>query len=254
MRRRDEDQALKQPLLDDSEPKRTDDDDDERTRLIDRLPIWARVAVPFLLGCSAALNAIVLLPQTSFITVRSSIPFVLANGSYGLRHTLETLHKAELWLIYWVLVVFSVCLPPVKLVAACVLLGKPLSVRTRGAWLAVLGHLGRWSLVDIYFTLLLLLLLLRAELQLPIVGSIEVAGAKVESGLYIFHAAIICSMVAVQILQERNALLAPPPWAQRAYPRSRRPLLCDAGWRGAAVLATAAAAVVAHWKATHSIA
>ena len=112
-----------------------------------------------------------------------------------------------------------------------------LRASTRDWWLAALGHLGRWSLVDIYFTLLLLLLLSKAELDLPVLGLVVAAGGKAEAGLYVFHAAIISSMVAVQILQKLNATLQPARSHTNVGSHARhRPLLFDAGWRGACVL------------------
>jgi hypothetical protein len=127
---------------------------------------------------------------------------------------------------------------------ACVLLAKPMERDTRGCWLAWLGHLGRWSLLDVYFALLLMMIVWQQGIYVtlgPFVTIDQSIACYPEIGIYIFHFAILMSMAAVTICQEQSATANMPPPPPLPEPRPpRRSLLHSAGVRGYVALALAA--------------
>ena len=122
-----------------------------------------------------------------------------------------------------------------KLAAVVFLLAKKLTSETRDCAFNWLGHLGRWSLLDIYVAMLLIMIAWHQGIDVNI-GPINLINDNIGTqpcwGLYLFHGAIICSMAAVTWLQELNAgvSLKPPPPLPEGLPR--RPLILDAGVRG----------------------
>ncbi len=195
------------------------------------LPLWARVSVPALLIASAVLNTIALLPGVPFLEIDSFLLSSLA-GPYSILHVVQLLWEHHLYPLVVLVVGFSILFPPVKLVCATLSLAKPMTVGGRERMLSVLGHLGRWSLLDVFVSLLILLVLSKQGF----------VGVQVKYGLYCFLIAIILSMAAGMILHELSRRTV----AEKHLPRdSVRPLIYYAGWQGIVASVLAVAAIVA---------
>ena len=185
------------------------------------LPVWAMVIVPLLLLVSAILNVIALLSATPFLTINIEEtvhfgPLVLhpkvpgfESGGYGMWRTLELLKQHELWALYVFIFCFSVVWPPLKILIAAALLATPLQPPTRRRALAVLGQLGRLSLVDVYFCVLVVVVVANQSHQIMLIDL--ALSATIEWGVLVFHAAVFCSIASVAILEDVDAPRAPTP-------------------------------------------
>lgn len=255
-------------------------------RLYELLSPVQRALIPALLLVSLALNIACLVPSTPFLELEVDRPIdqVIKPGNYGLGATLNILKERNIWTLYILILLFSICFPvrllpcspcwsshvlmahfppaqsficsccpvvnrqPVKLIITAVLLTMRITSRTRGIFLAWLGHLGRWSLMDVYFAMLIIIIAWNQGLTLRAFGVTFVdAGirTKPQVGLYLFHVAILCSMATVTTLQELNGTLTPssrpsPP----ALPRCH--LISAAGLPGAIALLLVCSALVLH--------
>jgi len=201
-----------------------------KTRFSGFMPLWARICVPALLLVSAVLNVIALLPGVPFLTIDSFFMPGLA-GDYSILRVVQLLWEHNLYPLVVLVVAFSILFPPIKLVLATVSMYRPMTAEGRERLLSALGHLGRWSLLDVYVSLLLLLVLSKETF----------VGATVQGGLYMFMAAIILSMIAGIILHEMCRRAGP----QAALPTDRvRPLIVWARWQGVVATVIAAVAIV----------
>eukprot|EP00966_Prymnesium_polylepis_P278279 6429718-Prymnesium_polylepis.1 len=82
--------------------------------LFDIMPLWAKITVPSLLAISLGLNLTVLcIPTMPFVTLDVTYPLdqLLEPGGYGMSATLEELAKYDLWFLYVLIIVWSVCFP-----------------------------------------------------------------------------------------------------------------------------------------------
>lgn len=208
------------------------DPDRLRFSFITAIPKWARVVVPLLLLCSAVLNVIALLPGVPFLEIDSVILSSLA-GPYSILLVVQLLWEHHLYPLVVLVVGFSILFPPIKIILASLSLFKPMTSAGRERMLSVLGHLGRWSLLDVFVSLLILLVL----------SDQGFVGVKVHYGLYCFLGAIILSMTAGVILHEMCRRSVPDKHLPREH---SRPLIMLAGWQGAVatVLAIGATAVI----------
>lgn len=112
-----------------------------------------------------------------------------------------------------------------------------------------LGHLGRWSLLDVYFAMLLIIVAWHQGISVSIFGAnLLNSGIRTrpEVGIYLFHAAIICSMAAVTMLQVICDELAFGPLAPSKSEHHRNVLLPFAGTRGYVALLLATATLIMH--------
>jgi len=211
------------------------------SRLFQQLPLRHQILVPLLLTVSITLNIICLVPNTPFLLLDVDAPIdaFIRPGNYGLGATLELLKEHNMWLLYILIVGFSICWPPIKIAITTFLLAARLKRSTREVVLAWLGHLGRWSLMDVYFAMVLIMIVWQQGVSVTL-GPVTLINSNVATtpmyGLYLFHAAIICSMAAVTILQELNATLDQPAAAAAKAATTDgarpRPLLSAAGVRG----------------------
>jgi len=192
----------------------------ERTRLMPQLSPWAKVAVPLILLCSLVLNVIALLPGVPFLEISGfGASLLKLVGPYSILEVIRLLWDHQLYPLVIVVVGFSVLFPPIKLVLGTWALSRPMTMRGRERMLGALGHLGRWSLLDVFVSLLILVIFSKE-------GAV---GATVEYGLYCFMGAIILSMIAGTIMHEAVRRLDPgkPLRIDR-----RRPAIIFAGWQG----------------------
>lgn len=187
----------------------------QRSRLYPTLPLWAKVLVPFLLLASLTLNVIALLPGVPFMEIVGAV----LPGPYSILKVIQLLWEHHLYPLVILVVGFSVLFPPLKLTLATVALVRPMTPRGRERMLGALGHLGRWSLLDVFVSLLILLVL----------GKQGLTGVTVKYGLYCFTGAIILSMIAGTVLHEIVRQRHPKPSLVMAR---IRPTIIYAGWQG----------------------
>ncbi|KAL1507301.1 hypothetical protein AB1Y20_008147 [Prymnesium parvum] len=204
-------------------------------RLFSLLPLEHRLIVCSLLVISFVLNIVCILPSTPFIHMSVDAPLdaFLVPGDYGLSATLGLLKKRQLWGTYILILLLSICFPPVKILLTAFLLGKQMKCATRSTAFTCLAQLGRWSLVDVYFAMLLMMIAWHQGLHITAgTGGRVLANIDTQPGygLYLFVVAIMCSMGAVAMLQEFNTVAAQPSPPQ--FERSGKPLLRFAGVRG----------------------
>ena len=191
---------------------------ESRHRFCRALPLWAKVLVPVLIVSSAVLNVIALTPGVPFLQIDSILLSSLA-GPYSILKVVQLLWEHGLYPLVVLVVGFSVLFPPIKLILATMSMYRRMTPRGRERMLATLGHLGRWSLLDVFVSLLILLVLSKETF----------VGASVEYGLYCFLGAIILSMTAGIILHELCRRAGPT----RRLPTDKvRPLIVYAGWQG----------------------
>jgi paraquat-inducible protein A len=196
------------------------------------LPVWVTTLVGLMLLLSAVLNVIALYPGVPFLEIDTIVLPSLA-GPYSILMVIQLLWTHGLYPLVILVIGFSVIFPPVKLTLATVSIMKPMTMAGRERLLSTLGHLGRWSLLDVFVSLLILLVLSKQGF----------VGVGVHYGLYCFLSAIILNMFAGMILHEM---------CRRRVPDSRlpndhvRPLITFAGWQGvvATILALAAIALI----------
>jgi len=171
---------------------------------------------------SLVLNIVAVLPGTYFIRIDTVPPGLLTPeqsnhllGDYTIFHTINLLFDLGITWLAVVLVLWSICFPFVKLAWICVLLVVPMGRRNRACQVAWLGQLGRLSLIDINFALVLAFVFLRQDdMQdnMPgplrtILAALLPAGdgvgfeARLESGFVIFTFAILASICAGLLLE-----------------------------------------------------
>ena len=208
----------------------TTDPEIAKDRFSSALPMWAKIVVPVLLGLSAVLNITALLPGVPFLKIDSFLMSSLA-GDYSILKVVQLLWTHGLYPLVLLVVGFSILFPPLKIVLASISMYRPMTSHGRERLLSALGHLGRWSLLDVFVSLLLLFVLSKETF----------VGVDVKYGLYCFLSAIILSMTAGLILHE---------FSRRAGPREKlpsdkiRPLIVYAGWQGVVATALASIAIV----------
>ncbi len=192
----------------------------ERTRLMPQLSPWAKVAVPLFLLCSLVLNVIALLPGVPFLQISGIGAAVLEIvGPYSILEVIRLLWIHQLYPLAILVVGFSVLFPPIKLALGTWALSRPMTMQGRERMLGALGHLGRWSLLDVFVSLLILVILSKED----------AVGATVECGLYYFMGAIILSMIAGTIMHESVRRMVP---GKLLRIDRRRPAIIFAGWQG----------------------
>ena len=163
--------VTKQPQTTDADPGRGYRD----------LPKGVLIFVGLLLCVSAVLNVIALLPNVAFLELTG----LLLPGPYSILKVIQLLWHHHLYPLVVLVVGFSVLFPPLKIALATMSLVKPMTRAGRFRLLSVLGHLGRWSLLDVFVALLLLI----------ITSKQSFTGSTVSFGLYAFIGAIVLSVV-----------------------------------------------------------
>jgi len=117
--------------------------------------------------------------------------------------------------LYCLIILFSLCWPPIKLICIAALSFLPLQRQTRRTSFAVLAQLGRWSLLDVYFIILFQLMFALQDHEITTtllgfdisLGELSIA-IDVGYGTILFHLAIIFSIASVYVLDsaDRQAL------------------------------------------------
>ena len=175
--------------------------------------------VPLLL--IAALTANIVALKLPFLEIKM---FPHDPEAYSIPHTV-TLMWVTLKL-YWVAILiagFSLVFPFVKLFSLFFLWYFPLRVSTRSHGLRILGSLGRWSLLDVFVALVLIVL---AHEQ----GSLFVTDVK--PGLYLFLFAILLAMSTGEFMAVLHERTEHHP--KLSTTKSQKPAV-GSGWRRIAV-------------------
>ena len=175
--------------------------------------------IPLLLVVALTTNIIAL--KLPFLEIKM---FPHDPEAYSIPHTV-TLMWVKMKL-YWVAILiagFSLVFPFVKLLSLFSLWYLPMRVSTRGRGLRILGSLGRWSLLDVFVALVLIVL---AHEQ----GSLLVT--DVRPGLYLFLVAILLAMSTGEFMAVLHEKTESHP--KLSTTKARRPSI-GSGWRRLAV-------------------
>lgn len=142
--------------------------------------------VPALLLTALSLNMSAL--KVPFLDIRV---FPGATENYSIPHTISLMWSESLYLIAVLIAAFSLVFPFVKISLLTIAWYAPIRHRTRGRLLVALGGLGKWSLLDVFVALVLIVL---AHDQ----GSLFVTGVR--AGLGLFLAAIVLAMISGDLM------------------------------------------------------
>jgi len=208
----------------------------KRERLYRQMPWWLPVLIGCMLTCALTLNIIALLPTVTFMEIKG----LVMPGPYSILKVIQMLWHHGLYPLVILVVVFSVLFPPIKVTLATMSMFKPMTVAGRQRLLGTLGQLGRWSLLDVFVALLLIIITTKQSLT----------STTVSIGLYAFLGSILLSMSSVAILQEFNRRRAMPSSPPVHVPHLR-PMLQDGGWRVWAVVPLLIVAIAVLMLAVH---
>ena len=120
------------------------------------------------------------------------IPF--DNSNYSIPHTIRLMWDSKLYAIAVLIVAFSLTFPFVKITMLLTIFWLPTTRSGRHKTLSTLRQLGRWSLLDVFIVLIIMVL---SNDQMFI-------GAKPKIGVSLFLAAIFGSMLVCEILEYLN--------------------------------------------------
>lgn len=171
---------------------------------IRQMPAPAGAALIAALAAALALNVAAL--RTPFMTLRE---FLHETVTYRLPEAVVLMWGQGLLLVAILIVAFSICFPFLKIGGLLVALLAPLPAASRKRLLALLGTLGRWSLLDVFVVMLLM-----------VVASDQWAvSTTVHSGIFLFMGAIAIAMLSTEAMEawQRRLVASPPP----ASPRTR---------------------------------
>jgi paraquat-inducible protein A len=201
-----------------------------RAPFIRQIPAAAAAALIAALAVAFSLNVAAL--RTPFMTLSEVFHEPV---TYSLPAAVRLMWGQGLYLVAVLIVSFSICFPFLKIGGLLAALLAPLSLDSRARLLAVLGALGRWSLLDVFVVMLLMV----------IASDQWAVGTTVHSGIFLFMGAIAIAMLSTEAMEgwQRRLVGAPPP---AASPRTRA-FASSLPWGIAAIglLLLAAASLVA---------
>lgn len=157
--------------------------------------------------------------------------------TYSLPEAVRLMWGQGLYLIALLIVSFSICFPFLKIGGLLLSLLAPLPPAARRRLLGWLGALGRWSLLDVFVVMLLMV----------IASDQWAVGTTVHSGIFLFMGAIGISMLSTEVLEGLDRRLSrdpPPPSEPRSCAVAAAPLL-GVGAVALLLLAVASLAVAA---------
>ncbi len=162
-----------------------------------RLGWWSFSLGPLMLVTVAILIA------SWFVTFMTVERLWFWENSVSLYTGLENLADADEWLLFIVILVFSMLFPTVKLLAGLFIWAR-LDARGRSVHraLAAVQVMGKWSMVDVFVV----------ALTVVAVNITIVADVEVNLGIYMFCAAVFLSMIELHLLA-RVIRRAHPPGA-----------------------------------------
>ncbi|PWQ99001.1 paraquat-inducible protein A [Leucothrix arctica] len=139
------------------------------------------IAINLLLLCS--LVALVIGVTAPLITLQK---LYFIENTISLISTIQTLYIDKEWLLFFVIAIFSLCIPVIKIIS--LLLITNVEYKT-GSFLdkslSLIETLGKWSMLDVFVVALLLV-----SVKLGALAKVEV-----HYGLYIFTASVMLTMI-----------------------------------------------------------
>ena len=159
----------------------------QRHLLAKELRWWTPFVMLLLLAALASNITALIYP---FLYVE--IPF--NNSYYSIPHTIQLMWSSGLYAIAVLIVAFSLTFPFVKIGMLLCVLWIPTTRSGRHKVLGTLKQLGRWSLLDVF--VVLLIMVLSADQFF--------VGSKPEIGVTLFLAAIFGSMIVCELLELLN--------------------------------------------------
>ncbi len=140
---------------------------------------------------------LLLLAATILLILGISLPmmtfeqFYIFENSISLLSALHELIGQAEWLLFWIILIFSIVFPVFKLglLALIVNLADHKQHR-RHFWLHWLAVLGKWSMLDVFVVALLLV-----SLKIDVIANVVI-----ESGLYAFAGSVLMTMLITHFL------------------------------------------------------
>jgi len=173
--------------------------------------------IPFMLFVSLVLNVVAL--NVPFLLLKV---FVESEEAYSIPRTVELMWQLEFYWVAVLIFVFSIVFPFVKLSSLFVLWYRPWHAPARHRAFRILGALGRWSLLDVFVALVLIVLSHGQTLLVT----------RTLPGLPLFLAAICLSIGSAELMAYLHVKSEPGEPAKGTEPVRAAD---GAGWRGVAV-------------------
>lgn len=176
------------------------------------------------LGWKTAVFMLMLLVALTVNILALIFPFLQFDAAfqgsemYSIPHTIKLMWSLDLYFIAVLIVAFSLTFPFVKLAMLFTILWMPLSGPGRHKALTTLRQLGRWSLLDVFVALLILIL---ANDQIFI-------GATPRVGVALFLSAICLSMLTCELIEFYNRRLSEK--TTDSSPDRRIAIYWSSGW------------------------
>jgi len=134
---------------------------------------------------------ILLLGSLALLIVGVSAPLLTLQKLYFIENTIslistiESLYEEQEWMLFFIIGLFSICIPVIKIVSLILIVNVAYSRRSVLDYLLTLIEtLGKWSMLDVFVVALLLVSVKLGAL----------ARVQVHYGLYVFAASVVLTM------------------------------------------------------------
>ena len=198
--------------------------DDERGMSQTLVVKSERSILAFQFGAMGIVIPAMLMTALTFNIIALTLPFMMVSvfgkptESYSIPTTVTLMWSMKFYWISILVAVFSIGFPFVKITSLFMIWYLPLTNRFRSRGLRILSQLGRWSLLDVFVALMLIVL---SHGQTLFVTSTEI-------GLSLFLFAICLSILTSEIMSALQLRVeGSPPIANRDRVR----ISTGAGWR-----------------------
>lgn len=151
--------------------------------------------------------SLLIISASMLLAVGMSLPLfkvtqmVLWKSSYSIITGVKQLFIEGEHFIGTIIMLFSIVFPTTKLVALTIIWMIRLSAEKRKIALHWLGYLGKWSMLDVFIVALMIL-----AIKLKALARVEL-----QAGFYVFSAAILISLIAVNVLERLAGALERKP-------------------------------------------
>ncbi|MGE4607552.1 MAG: paraquat-inducible protein A, partial [Myxococcota bacterium] len=173
--------------------------------------------IPSMLLTSLTMNVVALMLPFMLLKV-----FGQSEEEYSIPRTVQLMWQFKLYWVAVLILIFSIMFPFVKLSSLFVLWYRPLLASTRHRAFRILGSLGRWSLLDVFVALVLIVLSHDQSLFVT----------RTMPGLPLFLAAICLSIGTAELMAYLHVKSEPEaPMVRTEHVRAAD----DAGWRSIGV-------------------
>jgi len=117
------------------------------------------------------------------------------DNTFSIAGGVRTLFGAGEWLLAIIIGAFSLLLPLVKIALIVCVTNLPRSA-SGDRWTEALEYIGKWSMLDVFVVAVLL-----ASIKLGTIVTVEI-----HYGLHAFAVSVLCSMVALFLLERRRRM------------------------------------------------